>query len=189
MKAPAIAAFVCLAVLLAPAPVFGKGSTAKIVIRGEALAAPLEIADPDVADFHVWAGPGVHVNGIEQTEGFIINWQKGVVTDLPMGVEKYEVQFYVGCRSDEAGCRDSRPVLGYVVTYAYDPSSKEGFIYLPGRSDEAFRYNSGMWHGHGYEGHWLRATPQWESFVRPRIVKARERATVRQTESAQAQSR
>jgi hypothetical protein len=187
MKAPAIAAFVCLAVPLAP--LFGKGSTVKITINGGGLAAAVVITDPGVADFPVWAGPGVHVNGVEQTEGFIIDWPKGVVADVPAGLQRYEVQFYTGCRSDEAGCRDSNPALTYVVSYAYDPSSKEGFVYLPGRSDDAFRYNGAMYHGHGYEGHWLHATAEWEKFARSRIAAARERATAPRTESARAQSR
>jgi len=121
----------------------------------------------------VWAGPGICVNGVEQTEGFIIDWSKGVVGQLPAGLQQYEVSFYTGCRMNEYGCRSSNPSLVYVALYAYSPSMNQGYIYLPGKTDEWFKFNRRMWHGHGFEGNWAYATSAWESFVRPLIAKAR----------------
>lgn len=74
----------------------------------------------------------------------------------------------------EFGCRTSEPSLVYVVSYDYDPSRPQGFVYLPGRDDERARLNTSViLHGHGLEGNWLHATSAWESFARPLIEKAR----------------
>jgi hypothetical protein len=115
----------------------------------------------------------VRVNGVEQTEGFIIDWPRGIVAQAPAGLQHYEVSFYTGCETSESGCRTSEPSLTYVVSYDYDPSAQHGFVYLPGSNDEAYRFNHVMWHGHGFEGHWLYATSAWENFVRPLIAKAK----------------
>jgi hypothetical protein len=61
-----------------------------------------------------------------------------------------------------------------VASYAFNPASAQGYVYLPGRGDDAFRLNgAAMYHGHGFEGHWLRATEEWEKFARPLIAKAK----------------
>ncbi len=112
------------------------------------------------------------MNGIEQTEGFIIQWSKGIVTERPKGLQRYEVSFYTGCDIGEWGCRSSKPSLSYVVFYDYDPSMEQGYVYLPGKADELLKRNAGsMWHGHRFEGNWFRATSEWENFVRPLIAK------------------
>jgi len=169
------AAFYSLLMLTVTLPLFAKGHTVKIAIKGTGLATPIEITDDRAGLFHVWSGPGVFVNHIEETEGFIINWPRGVATKPPAGLPLYEVAFYSGCK-DEANCRTSEPQLVYVVQYAYDSSSEQGFVYLPGRNDELFKFNV-MWHGHGFEGNWLLATSAWESFVRPIIAKAKQPAS------------
>jgi hypothetical protein len=180
MKGTSVAAFGLFIVSVVPLSLFAKGRTIKITIHGSGLTSPLEITDPELEQFGIWAGPGVFRNGIEESEGFIINWSKGIVAELPTGLQDYEVEFYSGCRMTEFGCRSSKPSLAYVVSYDYDPSTQEGFVYLP--DDQAFRSNR-MWyahgrilHGHGFEGNWLYATSAWENFVRPLIAKARDAA-------------
>lgn len=110
------------------------------------------------------------LNGVEQTEGFIIQWLKGVVKEPPTGLQHYEVSFYTNGESNQLPGQ-----LSYVVSYAYDPSTTQGYVYLPGRADELFKFNSAIWHGHGFEGNWSLATISWESFVRPLIAKAKQR--------------
>jgi hypothetical protein len=152
----------------------------KITLEGAALTAPIEITEPGVEYFNVWAGPGVFVNGEEQTEGFIIDWPKGIVKQPPAGLERYRVSFYNGCTAGQWGCRTPDTLsLVYVVLYDYDPATEQGFVYLPGRDDEWFRFNRTMWHGHGFEGNWLRGRPEWDSYVAPRIAKAKELAARR----------
>ena len=168
----AFASALTLLMMSIPAPLSAKGATVKITITGAGLAAPIEITDRKVRDFSVWAGPGTFRNGIEGTEGFIIQWSKGIVVDRPKGLQHYEVSFYTGCDMREHGCRSSKPSLSYVVLYEYDPSVEQGYIYLPGKDDEMVKF-SGMWHGHGFEGNWLCATSERENFVRPLIAKAK----------------
>lgn len=80
------------------------------------------------------------------------------------------MSFYSACRSGEEGCRSTEPSLVYVVLYAFDSAAGQGYVYLPDRADKLFQFNHAMWHGHGFEGHWLRATRDWDSFARPLIV-------------------
>lgn len=97
----------------------------------------------------MWAGPRVQVNGVEQNEGLIIDWSKGVVAQLPTGLQHYGVFFYSNFRKKEGS-------MVYAVSYDYDPSTQQGFIYLPGKGDEWFQLNgSTMVHGHGLEGNWF----------------------------------
>ena len=138
-----------------------KGATTRITIRGGGLQTPLAITDPRVLErFQIWAGPGVFVNQIEQTEGFVIDWKSGPIANPPDGLQHYEAVFYV----TEPNQPNATPA--YVVTYAYDPSSRLGFVYLPGKGDSMYALNSRtMFHGHGYEGHWFHATPAWDAAV------------------------
>jgi hypothetical protein len=160
-----------LLLLTATVPIAAKGRTVKIVITGDSLAAPIEITGHKAAAFHIWAGPGVFVNGVEQTEGFIIDWKRGSV-EPPTGVAKLQVSFYTGCDRREVGCNSETPQLAYLITYAWRNGAKEsGFVYLPGPQDEAARTNIVMTHGHGYEGHWLHANAAWDELVKPLLVK------------------
>jgi len=163
MKGPFAVGFFLLTMSLLSPSLSAKGDMVKISIRGGGLTAPIEITNPKINAFNVWAGPGVVVNGAEQREGFIIEWPKGAVAHLPAGLQRYEVSFYEGREAGE-------PSLVYVVDYACDPLTGKGFVYLPGRGDERFRFNRTMWHGQGLEGNWFRATDAWDAFVRPLIA-------------------
>ena len=168
MKEASFAAFGLLIMSVVPASLFAKGQTDKITIEGVGLTMPLEITDPEVGQFEIFAGPGTWSNGVEGREGFIINWSKGIVAERPTGLQHYKVSFY----SKLPGERPAYQVI-YMVSYDYDPSMNQGYIYLPGKTDEWFKVNLRMWHGQGFEGNWAYATSAWESFVRPLIAKAR----------------
>ncbi len=64
----------------------------------------------------------------------------------------------------------------YVVSYAYDPAKKGGYIYLLGPKDgEDYRRNiSSIGHSidHPVEGNWFYSSAAWERLVRPLIEKA-----------------
>lgn len=165
MKRSFAAAMTVLAMFLAPVSLSAKGATVKITIKGDGLTTPIEITDPIIKNFEVWAGPGTYVNGIEGTEGFIIDWARGVVAKRPDGLRHYEVSFYAERLQAER--------LVYVVSYDFDPSTEQGYIYLPGKGDEWYRLNvSAIRRGSGLNGHWFRATSAWEKFARPIITKA-----------------
>src|SRR5437763_13722456 len=84
-----------LAVLLVtPGLLVAKGYTAKITIKGPGLSKALDITDREGGSFPLWAGPGVHGNGAEETEGFIIDWPKGIVPQPQANLGRYEVSYY-----------------------------------------------------------------------------------------------
>jgi len=99
--------------------------------------------------------------------------RRALPNSLRPGCKRYRVSFYDGCRAGQWNCRAPGSTLAYVVLYDYDPASRQGFVYLPGRDDELFQFNHTMWHGNGLEGNWFRARPEWDSYVSTRIANAR----------------
>ena len=169
-KLAVLVAFLLLAI---PALVFAKADICRITIKGADLRTPIEVTDfrnfKDV-DLNVWAGPGVEINGKEQTEGFILDWSQ-TVTERPKGLQRYEVSFYAKFPDEK---------LVYVVLYEYDPATERGYIYLPGRGDDWYGLNMGTI-AHGvqghYEGHWYRALSGWDRVTRPLIESAKPMAS------------
>ena len=164
MKRVISAAFCLLVILTATALVFAKGATTKIRITGAELQSPVEISDPEVLkNFNVWSGPGTFANGVEGTEGFIVDWASGAVTDRPNGLRTFELSFYV--RYANRPFSEQTDQLAYIVAYAVDPVSGQGYVYLPGRSDEPYRLNTKAIH-RGREGNWFRANAAWQTTFR-----------------------
>jgi hypothetical protein len=158
MKATA-ASILIVSLLLATA---AWGVTTKITIEDIVLGTSIDITDRTALDsFHVWAGPGTFANDVEGRDGFIIDWAAGVAVDRPRGLRRYEVRFYAHRPNS------SNEQLAYVVMYENEPSSGQGFVYLPGKSDEHYRLNTrSILRGHGLEGNWFRATTAWQTVVR-----------------------
>jgi hypothetical protein len=160
---------IALTVLLSVAPsvVLAKGATTKIVIEGPDLSKPIEMSDPKVlAHFNVWAGPGTSSTkpGFNiNAPSFIIDWSQGPIAHLPEAFQKYQVTFY----SEE---RSERPI--YVVYYAVQPSSGQGYVYLTGPSDKWWQLNT-FSIVRGVEGKWFHALDAWENLAIPLIEKAR----------------
>jgi hypothetical protein len=132
-----------LATLVVPTPLAAKGPTLKISIKGDGLTTPIDLTDPSIRAFNVWEGPGTSVNGVEQTEGFIIDWSKGIVAERPNELQHYEVSFYANHQGER---------LVYVVSYDYNPSTEQGYVYLPGKADESYRLNTFAIYRRGLEG-------------------------------------
>ncbi|HEY7391014.1 MAG TPA: hypothetical protein VH640_21030 [Bryobacteraceae bacterium] len=170
-------ATVCLlAFLTTSVPSWAKGDMVLIEIMGGNLPSTLKITDPRIDNFNIWAGPGVNSVGLEQAEGFIINWKAGMVQHRRPQVEHYQVGFYVGCRTipDDPRCLAEKPHLAYVVLYDYDRQSKQGFVYLP-RVEEPWwggLNGSSIYRGNDIEGHWFYANDAWQNFVEPILGKA-----------------
>jgi hypothetical protein len=160
-----IAAAFCLVVMFsATALVFAKGATTKITIVGAGLARPVEISDPEVLkNFNVWSGPGTFANDVEGTDGFIIDWASGAVKDRPTGLRIFELSFYV--RYANRPFREQTDQLAYIVSYAVDPATGQGYVYLPGKSDEPYRLNTRAIY-RGREGNWFRASAAWQAAFR-----------------------
>jgi len=154
--------FVALTVLVAlalSASLRAKGPTTKITLVNDSVFSPfINITDESVLrKFQVWAGPGVETRRggatIEQTEGFIIDWSAGIITEHPRGLPHFNVIFYA----------DSSDTPVYSVSYEPDFSTGLGYVYLPGPGDQMYPRNSAtILRGHGLEGHWLRASSEWQ---------------------------
>jgi hypothetical protein len=157
MKIPSTAALAVAIALTLPASLTAKGRTVKITISTVDQAAPVEINDPAIGQFHVWDGPGTYVND------FIIDWSKGAVEHRPNALRRYRVAFYTG---DE----ETKPRLSYVVLYEYDPAAGKGYVYLPGKADEGYALNTRSIY-RGLEGDWFVATSSWQEYVAPIISK------------------
>jgi hypothetical protein len=145
--------------LAVTALLFAKGEMVRIVIRGEGLPKPIEIKDATVMNrFQIYSGPGTSRDGVRETgtaPTFIIDWPRGAV-DEPKGLRVYEVSF-VTTRSD---------VSTYIVFYAFDPATKHGYVYLPGRSDPQYKDN--VWQIYrGVEGKWFHAWSAWDEVAQP----------------------
>jgi hypothetical protein len=153
-------------VLATGAIVSAKGTTIRIVITGSALPAPIELSDRNVvAAFNVWSGPGTSSNGVEGMDGFIIDWHSGAVEPPVTGLREFEISFY----ADRNSADTSRPV--YVVSYGFDASSGEGYVYLPGRADPRYGANvRSIFRGSKYEGHWFRVSTAWHDVMRAYVL-------------------
>jgi hypothetical protein len=156
VKATYTGAFLFLCV---PMLVIAKGPTLKITIKGSELASPVEVTDKAILEkFNVWAGAGVEINGIPQAKGFIVDWEKGPVADPPTTLHRYEVSFDV---------MHQRP-SSYVVSYAYDPATGKGYVYLP-RKGENFNASNTFLILRGVEGTWFSATETWTHIAKSLI--------------------
>ena len=158
------AAFCLLVIFSVTAVVLAKGTTTKITITGVGLQSPVEVSDPQVLkNFNVWSGLGTFGNGIEGTEGFIVDWASAAVSDRPNGLRTFELSFYV--RYANRPFSEQTDQLAYVVSYAVDPVTGRGYVYLPGKSDEPYRLNTKAIY-RGREGNWFRASAAWQAAFR-----------------------
>ena len=133
---------VLMALIAAAASLEAKGATAKLAIAGPSLRQPVEVVEPRLlAESNVFAG------------GFI-----GPTIPPPAaGLARYTVSFYVQAPD---WMKESARVA-YVVHYATDASSGEGFIYLPGRGEPGYATNVGTIERVGDDGKWHRAPKAW----------------------------
>jgi hypothetical protein len=155
------AAAILLVLFVAQAHLFAKGTTTKVVIRGEGLRGPVEITDPQtLKTFNIWSGPGTRMNGVEGKEGFIALWADGPVSTRPEGLRTFELFFYV--RYANRPSVEQTDQLAYVVSYAVDPATGQGYVYVPGRADQYYQLNTRAILRR-VEGNWFHATASWEN--------------------------
>lgn len=154
-----------------PTSLFAKGQTVKITIQGADLKTPIQITDPKVlTDIQVWSGKGTYSNEPRLEEpSFIIDWSHGSTAEPPKALPRYEVSFYANLPNER---------LVYVVLYAFDAVTGQGYVYLPGKNDENYRLNV---HAiiRGVEGKWFHSWSRWDAVAQRRIESRR--TTLRQT--------
>lgn len=148
-----------LLILNVPTPLLAKEKTTRITIKGADLKTSIEISDPKILEnFQVWTGPGA---GTAEGPSLIIDWPQGPVTKPPESVHRYQVSFH----------RAPNDQIVYVVFYAFNPGAEQGYVYLPGDSDEWAGLNvRSIWRG--VEGKWFRAWSVWERVARPLVKNA-----------------
>jgi hypothetical protein len=146
-------------ILSAPALLLAKEKTVKITIKGAKLKAPIEISDLKIlANFQVWTGQGTSTS---DRQSLIIDWSQGPVIKPSESLRRYQISFHT----------DPNEQIVYVVYYAFSSGAEQGYVYLPGESEEWCRLNErSIWRG--VEGKWFRAWSAWEHVARPLIEKA-----------------
>lgn len=155
-----VSLLVTFLVMGVPAQLYAKAATAKITIKGADLKTPIEITDPKVLErFRVWTGLGTSSN---EAKGLIVDWSQGAVVERPKGLQRYEVSFY-------AKLPDR---LLYVVFYEYNPSTEQGYVYLPGKTDQWYQLNMSTI-VHGVEESLYHSWNEWDRVARPLIVSAK----------------
>ena len=148
-------------------PLAAKGPTVRIEIAGLGLAGPVQVTSPALVEqFQVWAGPGTSVNGQESPEGFIIDWATGGAAGRAAGLPRYRVSFFT--KSANRRLESQPEHQAYCVWYAPDFDSGRGYVYLPGKGDEAFLLTAGTI-VRGREALWFRATEAWNQAVLGRL--------------------
>lgn len=153
MKRTLPALFLVFAIGLTPRPASAKGPTTKITISGGGLSSEIEISDQRVLDLsNVWGGQ-------------FIDRSKGSVKEPPRGLSTYEIWFYTKVA-------DKGLTRRYVVYYSPDPSTGEGYIYLPGKGQPWYWTNVSAILREGEDGRWNRVSPIWEQLIKPVIARA-----------------
>jgi hypothetical protein len=161
-----LSALALVALVLVSAPASSKTQTIRIEIGGAFLGRPLEITDSAILkSFSIWSGPGVR----EELIGAFIDWPRRSISTRPLGpgLQRYQVTFHQ--RGPEHMHEWHRR---YVVMYEYNPSTKGGYIYLPGQDDGQDYKRNVFSISHGVEGNWFHSSAAWERLVRPLIDKA-----------------
>ena len=140
--------FVAAMALVMVTTLTAKGPTARLVIAGNGLAAPITVTDASILkDSNVYHG--TFLSGIADSQSIAPTWPKFVISffvDAPpwtrRGVQKK-----------------------YVVIYAKNPRTGEGFVYLPAPGEDSYALNASTILRDGLEGNWVRASTPWAKAV------------------------
>jgi hypothetical protein len=153
-----ISAIAMIASLLLSSAAIGKSETIRLEISGVDLIEPVSINEPEVLkSFSIWGSPG-------------IDWSRGDVP-APQRAKRYTVTFHQ--RGREPMHEWHRQ---YVITYAIDADTNQGYVYLPGPNDGDVYKRNVFSIVRDVEGNWFHASADWEKSVRPLIEFASARA-------------
>jgi hypothetical protein len=159
-------AVLSLMVISIPVVASAKGDLVRIEVAGTTLSSTRVIADAEILrKIHIWSGPGTGQppgSSLGTDSGFI-DWQAGIVERVPANMISFDVSFFCVLKRAEPAGR-----LTYAVKYAYDPTARRGYFYLPGPREKHYSLNVSTI-VHDVEGRWFKASPHWESHVAPRF--------------------
>jgi hypothetical protein len=144
-----------------------RGDTIRITIERVGMeAAPIVLTDLAITNrFRVGDGPGFFrllPDGTRLTNtspSLIVEWERRVSAPSS-AFPVYKVSFVT----------EGHPGT-YMLLYALNPATKEGYVYLPGKGDPEYEANTRMVF-RGLEGNWFRAWRAWEEVTNPFIEHA-----------------
>lgn len=136
----------------------GWGPVFAIELRGDGLEQPIEVTEPSVLEkLSPWVGPGTKMADFMRPDGSeksVANWDAGVVTDHPAGLQRIEVKFRVGWSRESTDA--------FWVLYEKGAGSSTGYIYHPMANYIV---------AHVSEGAWRYATDRRNEIIGPIIEK------------------
>jgi hypothetical protein len=140
-----------LAVVAAwPLAARGNAVTVRLDIAGSSLPKPLAVTDPALLELsNVYAGRFLG----PLTDAVDPDWQR------------FEVSFAVERRTSYPELALTGIRKTYVVHYARDPGTDEGYVYLPGRGEPGHRLNIGIMIRDDNDGRWHKAGREWAELL------------------------
>lgn len=141
--------------LAATLPLLARGNavTVRLDISGPTLSQPLLVtSDQQLLDLsNVYAGRflGLPVNRVDA------DWPRYVVTLVVESRTPLPTLALTGIQKR------------YVLHYALDRQSGEGFVYLPGRGEDGYRENIGIMIRDDQDGRWHHASENWAALLNP----------------------
>ena len=145
-------ALVVLALIVTAAlPLPAKGNAVTVRITAASSTNVVAITDRDLLDYsNVYVGRFL-----------------GPVTDRRIDPEwpRYVITLVVEPRTPMPALAPTGVFKPYVMHYAIDPATGEGFLYLPGRGEEGYRLNTNLIIRDGSDGRWHRAEPTWAGLL------------------------
>jgi len=125
----------------------GVKETARLTVTGTGLSEPLTVTDPGTLSLsNVFRGAFFGGPASEPDAA----WSRFTIT--------FDIQ-----------TREGVKVSAYVLLYSRNPKTGEGFIYLPGRGDDAYRLNMSTIWREDLEGKWHRAAAEWSEAINSRL--------------------
>jgi len=139
-----------------------KSETVKMTIAGGDLARPVEVTESWIlAKVNIWVGPGNTLNGVPDTRDGFVMWSEGAIAGPAKALPQYEVSIY--------GRSPEERIL-YVILFRYDSAARQGYVYLPGKGEKWYDVNVRTI-TRGVEGHWFRASPDFDNVFEHLIPK------------------
>lgn len=128
----------------------GNAVTVRLDITGGSLTKPLAVTDAALLELSgVYAG----------------SFLGRVTPPVDPAWQRFVVSFAHAARTPSPEFALSGVQRTYVVHYARDPGTDEGFVYLPGRGEPGYRLNIGIIIRDENDGHWHKAAPHWAELL------------------------
>lgn len=132
----------------------GNAVTVRLDIAGPTISKPIQVTTRDLLDLsNVYAGQfmGLPANRVDA------DWPRYVVTLVVESRTPLPTLALTGIHKR------------YVVHYALDRQSGEGFVYLPGRGEDGYRENIGLIIRENQDGRWHHASEAWAALLNPHL--------------------